>query len=107
MAGFGRRLSTKSGLVGGRGRGFGAASSSTSRLSFSNPPPNLSQISDSNLVVSFKSLSKKNDTTLAKALDDILAFVKTHPDEEGGGIEDAVIKAWVCLKMASQVIFWY
>ncbi|KAF8849447.1 hypothetical protein BDZ45DRAFT_732224 [Acephala macrosclerotiorum] len=94
MAGFGRRLSTKSGLIGGRGRGFGAADSSTSRLSFSNPPPNLAQISDSNLVVSFKSLSKKNDTTLAKALDDILAFVKTHPDEEGGGIEDAVIKAW-------------
>ncbi|CZR66708.1 uncharacterized protein PAC_16609 [Phialocephala subalpina] len=90
MAGFGRNPSTKSRFTGGRG--FGAASS-TSRLSFSNPPPDLNQISDSNLIVSFKSLSKKNDTTLARALDDVLSFVKAQPEEKGG-IEDAVIKAW-------------
>ncbi|KUJ16723.1 uncharacterized protein LY89DRAFT_616218 [Mollisia scopiformis] len=72
------------------GNGFGGATT-RSTLSFTTPPPDISKISDPNLVVSFKSLLKKNDTTLAKALDEIQTYVKS---QKAGEIEDAIIKAW-------------
>ncbi|KAE8452570.1 hypothetical protein EG329_013829 [Mollisiaceae sp. DMI_Dod_QoI] len=87
--GFGRSASSSQSAA---NTSFGRATS-TSRLSFLNPPPDLKQITDPNLVVSFKGLSKKNDITVAKALEDILSYVKAHPEQEGG-IEDAIIKAW-------------
>ncbi len=63
---------TSSGLGSGTGAklGFGAfsAAANASSLSYLSEPPNLTEISDPNVVVSFKNLSKKDGITKAKAL---------------------------------------
>lgn len=74
--------------------GFGGVSSGSS-LSYLAEPPNLTTISDPNVVVAFKNLSKKDSTTKAKALDDLLAYVQARPFEQDGGAEDAILDAWV------------
>jgi hypothetical protein len=83
--------STSSG-VGGFG-GFGGfdtastfSSASASQLSYVTPPPDLKGISDSSVVVLFKNLSKKDDTTKSKALEDLQAVTD---------VEDTIIAAWV------------
>ncbi|MBE3044647.1 hypothetical protein IMZ48_19220 [Candidatus Bathyarchaeota archaeon] len=78
-----------------RGFGFGHASSG-SQLSYVAEPPDLSSISDAHVVVSFKNLLKKDSITKTKALEDLLAYVRAHPHEEGGGAEEAILEAWVC-----------
>ncbi|KAI9054877.1 hypothetical protein LZ554_002021 [Drepanopeziza brunnea f. sp. 'monogermtubi'] len=79
------------------GVGFGGFGSTSSRstLSYLTEPPNLSGISDANVVVAFKNLSKKDGTTKSKALEDLRAYVQAHPFEKDGGVEDAVLEAWV------------
>ncbi|KAH7313192.1 hypothetical protein BKA65DRAFT_517509 [Rhexocercosporidium sp. MPI-PUGE-AT-0058] len=79
------------------GAGFGGfgQTSSGSTLSYLTEPPNLSAISDANVVVAFKNLSKKDGTTKSKALEDLRAYVQAHPFEQDGGVEDAVLEAWV------------
>lgn len=79
------------------GTGFGGFGSSTSgsNLSYLAEPPNLSFISDANVAVCFKNLSKKDGTTKSKALEDLRAYVQAHPYEQGGGTEEAVLEAWV------------
>jgi hypothetical protein len=47
-------------------------------------------------VVAFKNLSKKDATTKTKALEDLRQFVKSPPPEQGGGVETAILDAWVC-----------
>ncbi len=74
--------------------GFGSAASS-STLSYLTEPPKLSAISDANVVVAFKNLSKKDGTTKSKALEDLRAYVQAHPFELDGGVEDAILEAWV------------
>lgn len=82
--------STPSGV--GAFGGFDIASSfssaSASQLSYVAPPPDLKGISDSSVVVLFKNLSKKDETTKAKALEDLQAVTD---------VEDAIIAAWVLL----------
>lgn len=73
--------------------GFGSPSTfspTASQLSYVNEPPDLSHVLDGNLVVLFKNLLKKDDTTKAKALEDLQNML-------GGlsGIEEPVLAAWV------------
>lgn len=80
------------------GLGFGSTSTSTfgatsSPLSYVTEPPDLSSISDPNVVVAFKNLSKKDSTTKAKALEDIQTYVSSL----SGQVEEAVLEAWVGL----------
>ncbi|KAK7981568.1 hypothetical protein PG988_003806 [Apiospora saccharicola] len=79
--------------------GFGAFSSASSgsNLSYLSEPPNFATISDANAAVSFKNLLKKDATTKAKALEDLVAFVEAHPHERDGGAEEAILDAWVQL----------
>jgi hypothetical protein len=65
---------------------FGVASS---QLSYVSEPPDLSAISDSNVVVYFRNLSKRDSTTKAKALEDIQAYIAKEPADEG------LLEAWV------------
>jgi hypothetical protein len=65
---------------------FGVAAS---QLSYVSEPPDLSAISDPNVVVYFRNLSKRDSTTKAKALEDIQAHVAKEPVEEG------LLEAWV------------
>ncbi|QSZ33137.1 hypothetical protein DSL72_002723 [Monilinia vaccinii-corymbosi] len=79
--------------VTGAGFGFGFSTTST-RLSYLTEPSNLSSISDANVVVSFKNLSKKDGTTKSKALEDLRTFIQAQPNEQGGA-EEAILEAWV------------
>ncbi|KAF2807951.1 uncharacterized protein BDZ99DRAFT_420629 [Mytilinidion resinicola] len=78
------------------GSGFGAASAiafgaSSSPLSYVSEPPDLSAISDPNVVVAFKNLSKKDSTTKAKALEDLQTYISSV----GGQVEDGILEAWI------------
>ena len=77
---------------GGFGGFGGAAAGST--LSYLTEPPSLTAISDPQVIVSFKNLSKKDATTKSRALDDLRSYVQARPFEQGG-VEEAIIEAWV------------
>ncbi|KAF2204969.1 hypothetical protein GQ43DRAFT_363503 [Delitschia confertaspora ATCC 74209] len=76
--------------------GFGTPSSfgfsiSSSPLSYVTEPPDLSSISDPNVVVYFRNLSKKDSTTKAKALEDLQAYISALDEP----VEEAVLEAWI------------
>lgn len=83
----------------GNGAGFGGFGSGATRstLSYLTEPPNLSSISDPNVVVAFKNLLKKDSTTKAKGLEDLRLHVLSSPNEQGGGVEQSILEAWVRL----------
>lgn len=77
--------------------GFGGFGSTTgSSLSYLSEPPNLTAISDANVVVAFKNLLKKDSTTKTKGLEDLINYVSAHPFEQDGGVEQSILEAWVC-----------
>lgn len=86
--------SSRAALGSGGFGGFGSASSPGSTLSYLTPPPDLKHISDPNVVVAFKGLSKKDATTKTKALEDLCEFVQPPPVFQEG-IESAILEAWV------------
>jgi hypothetical protein len=76
--------------------GFGGSTVfAGSTLSYLSEPPNLSSITDANMVVAFKNLLKKDSTTKAKGLEDLRSFVQSHPYEQDGGVEQPILEAWV------------
>lgn len=88
-----------SGTVGFGGfGGFSSASQqaegSSSSLSYISEPPDLSNISDAQIIVLFKNLLKKDSTTKAKALEDLQNFI-TQQETKGHALEDGVLEAWV------------
>ncbi|KAK1916221.1 hypothetical protein P3342_004037 [Pyrenophora teres f. teres] len=76
------------GTFGGATPAFGASSST---LSYVSEPPDLTAVSDPNVVVYFRNLSKKDSTTKAKALEDIQAYVSALQEP----VEDGLIEAWI------------
>ena len=84
---------------GGGGGGFGGfskASDAGSSLSYLVEPPSFTAISDPNAVVSFKNTLKKDSVTKGKGLEELLVHVQAHPYEQDGGVEEAILDAWVC-----------
>ncbi|KAH6894594.1 hypothetical protein B0T10DRAFT_257700 [Thelonectria olida] len=76
--------------------GFGGpGESSGSSLSYLAEPPSFADVSDPNVVVSLKNVLKKDSTTKAKALEDLLAYVQAHPYDKFGGVEEAILDVWV------------
>lgn len=78
--------------------GFGAPSTfspAASQLSYVTEPPDLSRVFDGNLVVLFKNLLKKDDTTKAKALEDLQNALSGSSD-----VQDPVLAAWVRFPLA-------
>jgi hypothetical protein len=76
--------------------GFGLSSSNafgthTSQLSHVAEPPDLSKISDPNIVVCFRNLSKRDSTTKAKALEELQVYISLLETP----VEDGVLEAWV------------
>ncbi|KAF2997626.1 hypothetical protein E8E13_004402 [Curvularia kusanoi] len=71
----------------------GSFGGSASQLSYVAEPPNLSSISDPNVVVYFRNLSKKDSTTKAKALEDLQAYVAALQEP----VEEGVVEAWITL----------
>jgi E3 ubiquitin-protein ligase listerin len=74
---------------------FSLSSASGANLSYLSEPPNLSSVSDPNVIVSFKNLLKKDATTKSKALEDLISYAEVRPYEKEGGVEDPVLEAWV------------
>lgn len=78
--------------------GFGSAQpsfqTSSSLLSYVTELPDLGGITDPNVVVSLRNLSKKDNTTKAKALEELQQFVLSQ-QTKGESIEDGVLEAWV------------
>lgn len=77
--------------------GFTSNSTGSGSLSYLSEDPDLSSLSDPNIVVSFKNLLKKDTTTKSKALADLIQYTQAHPSEADGGVEEAVLEAWVRL----------
>ncbi|KAI0521438.1 hypothetical protein F5B22DRAFT_644168 [Xylaria bambusicola] len=77
--------------------GFGSFASAASgiNLSYLAEPPDFSSVHDANVVVCLKNLQKKDATTKAKALEELVAYVQAHPYEKNGGVEEPVLDAWV------------
>lgn len=80
------------------GATFGSSStsafgSSASQLAHVTEPPDLSTISDANVAVYFKNLSKKDTTTKARALEDLQAYMSRLD----APVEEGILEAWVRL----------
>ena len=70
--------------------GFQTAASS---LSYIAEQPHLGAISDPNLVVALRNLSKKDSTTKTKALEEVEDYVKTA--DSADAIDAGLLDAWV------------
>ncbi|WEW54912.1 hypothetical protein PRK78_000339 [Emydomyces testavorans] len=64
-----------------------------STISYIFEPPDLSLLSQPQVVVAFKNLSKKDSTTKSKALEDLLDFV-CDLDIQEGQLENGFLEAW-------------
>ena len=86
--------------------GFGSSAAnfqtSTSLLSYVTEQPDLTGISQPNVVVDFKNLGKKDSTTKAKALEDLTEQLFTA-NGANAAIEDTAIEAWVSVHAISVV----
>jgi hypothetical protein len=78
---------------------FGA---NTSQLSYVTEPPNLAAISDPNVVVYFRNLSKKDSTTKAKALEDLQAHLVALKEP----VEEGILEAWVRCNLGQSCTYW-
>lgn len=78
----------------GSTQAFGAIASSP--LSFVYEPPDLSSISDPNIVVALKNLQKKDSITKSRALEDLQNHV-LQLGVDKGGVEEEILEAWVGL----------
>ena len=63
-------------------------------------PPDLSQVSEPQLVIAFKNFLKKDEVTRTKSLDDLKDYISTV-EARGGTLDDGFLEAWVCLHFAS------
>ncbi|EFQ98580.1 hypothetical protein MGYG_01606 [Nannizzia gypsea CBS 118893] len=64
-----------------------------SSLSYVYEPPDLSQISDPQVVVTFKNLLKKDSTTKARALEDLQGHI-SNTVSSGSFLDDGLLEAW-------------
>ncbi|ORY15960.1 RING zinc finger protein-like protein [Clohesyomyces aquaticus] len=77
--------------LGGFGTSASAFSASSSPLSYVSEPPDFSAISDPNVVVYFRNLSKKDSTTKAKALEELQAYIAALKEP----VDEGVLEAWI------------
>lgn len=73
---------------------FGGQGKEPSSLTYVTEPPDLTVISDQQLVISFKNFQKKDDTTRTKALDDLKEFV-SGVEARQEPLNDGFLEAWV------------
>ena len=78
----------------GSTQAFGTIASSP--LSYVYEPPDLSGISNPNIVVALKNLQKKDSITKSRALEDLQNHV-LQLGVDKGGVEEEILEAWVGL----------
>ncbi|KAJ5627779.1 hypothetical protein N7490_010007 [Penicillium lividum] len=76
-----------SGTAGGDGR-------EPSTLTYIAAPPDLSRISEQQLVIAFKNLQKKDDITRTKALEELKEYISAVEGRKGT-LDDGFLEAWV------------
>ena len=63
-----------------------------SPLSYIYEPPDLTDISDPNIVVALKNIQKKDSTTKARGLEELQTGISTNGE---GVLDEALLEAWV------------
>lgn len=100
-------------LAGGNRASSGFGRGSQFRLSYITPPPDLRQI-PSEVSVPFKNLLKRDSITKQKALEDIVAYIKSFPTKIAGreqdgnaeDIPDSALVAWVRFHFPGATWLW-
>lgn len=83
------------GSFGGFSGSFGNDGREPSTLTYIAEPPDLSRISEQQLVIAFKNLQKKDDTTRTKALEELKDHISSV-EAKNGTLDDGFLEAWVC-----------
>lgn len=83
------------GGFGGFSGSFDSEGREPSALTYIAEPPDLSRISEQQLVIAFKNLLKKDDITRTKALEELKEHVSSV-DAKYGTLDDGFLEAWVC-----------
>lgn len=90
------------GSFGGFSSSFGNNGREPSALTYVAEPPDLSRISDQQLVIAFKNLQKKDDTTRTKALEELRDHILSVEGRDGT-LDDGFLEAWVCIKSSTTI----
>lgn len=83
------------GSFGGFSSAFLASGKETSPLTYVAEPPDLSQISEPEIAITFKNFLKKDEITRTKALDELKDYVSSV-ESRSGTLDDGFLEAWVC-----------
>ncbi|KAJ5331625.1 hypothetical protein N7476_001408 [Penicillium atrosanguineum] len=89
-----RAAASAFGSFGGFSSAFGSDGREPSALTYIAEPPDLSRISDQHLVIAFKNLSKKDDITRTKALEELKEHIASV-EKNNGTLDDGFLEAWV------------
>ena len=92
-----RAASSAFGSFGGFSSAFSQGREPSS-LTYVTEPPDLSQISEPQLVIAFKNFLKKDEVTRTKSLDDLKDYISTV-EARSGTLDDGFLEAWVCLHL--------
>lgn len=89
-----RAAASAFGSFGGFSSSFTNDGREPSALTYITEPPDLSRIPDQRLVIAFKNLLKKDETTRTKALDELREYVSTV-EKQSETLDDGFLEAWV------------
>lgn len=84
------------GSFGGFSSAFSSEGKDPSSLTYVAEPPDLSRISEPQLVIAYKNFLKKDEVTRTKALEDLKSHISTV-GSRGGTLDDGFLEAWVCI----------
>lgn len=90
-----RAAASAFGSFGGLTGSFAADGREPSALTYITEPPDLSRISDQQLVIAFKNLLKKDEITRTKALEELKEHILLV-ERKHGTLDDGFLEAWVC-----------
>lgn len=89
-----RAAASTFGSFGGFSSTFSSQGREPSSLTYVTEPPDLSQISEPQLVIAFKNFLKKDEVTRSKSLDDMRDYV-SGVEAHKGTLDDGFLEAWV------------
>jgi len=90
------------GAFGSSAGGSSVFGSASSPLSYLAEQPDLLAVSDPNVVVNFKNLSKKDSSTKSKALEELQVYVGSSIDRKQE-LEEAFLEAWVGMSLLQRL----
>ncbi|KAJ6116928.1 hypothetical protein N7512_006653 [Penicillium capsulatum] len=91
------------GSFGGFSGSFGSDGREPSALTYIAEPPDLSRIPDQQLVIAFKNLQKKDDTTRTKALEELNDHISSV-EGQNGTLDDGFLEAWLAHTIQGSIV---